>query len=162
MSFTSTRFGIEKAELAAAPQEEAEELALIYEARGIPKEDAQTMAQHIIGNSSSALDTLAREELSVDPSELGGSAWEAALTSFFLFSIGAVIPVIPHIFLSGLAAVIVSLVFSAIGLFVIGAAITLFTGRKVLYSGTRMVVFGLTAAAVTYGIGRLIGGNIGG
>jgi VIT1/CCC1 family predicted Fe2+/Mn2+ transporter len=156
------QIGIEKAELAVAPQEEAEELALIYEARGLPEDEAQSMAQHIISDSASALDTLAREELSVNPSELGGSAWEAALTSFFLFSIGAIIPVIPHIFLSGLTAVIVSLVFSAIGLFTIGAAITLFTGRKVIYSGTRMVLFGLAAAAVTYGIGRLIGGRIGG
>ena len=156
------QIGIEKAELAAAPQEEAEELALIYEARGLPKEDAQNMAQHIISDSASALDTLAREELSIDPSELGGSAWEAALTSFFLFSVGAIIPVIPHIFLSGLTAVIVSLILSAIGLFTIGAAITLFTGRTVLYSGFRMVLFGLTAAAVTFGIGRLIGGRISG
>ena len=156
------QIGIEKAELAAAPQEEAEELALIYEARGIPKDDAQSMAQHIISDSASALDTLAREELSIDPSELGGSAWEAALTSFFLFSVGAIIPVIPHIFLSGLTAVIVSLILSAIGLFTIGAAITLFTGRTVLYSGFRMVLFGLTAAAVTYGIGRLIGVRISG
>ncbi len=156
------QIGIEKAELAAAPQEEAEELALIYEARGVPKDDAQSMAQHIISDSASALDTLAREELSIDPSELGGSAWEAALTSFFLFSVGAIIPVIPHIFLSGLTAVIVSLILSAIGLFTIGAAITLFTGRTVLYSGLRMVLFGLTAAAVTYGIGRLIGGRISG
>jgi VIT1/CCC1 family predicted Fe2+/Mn2+ transporter len=154
------QIGIEKAELAAAPQEEAEELALIYEARGLPKEDAQNMAQHIIGDSASALETLVREELSIDPSELGGSAWEAALTSFFLFSAGAIIPVIPHIFLSGFTAVIVSLILSAIGLFVIGAGTTLFTGRKVLFSGTRMVLFGLAAAAVTYGIGRLIGGRI--
>ncbi len=156
------QIGIEKAELAAAPQEEAEELALIYEARGLPIAEAQSMAQHIISDSASALDTLAREELSIDPSELGGSAWEAALTSFFLFSVGAIIPVIPHIFLSGFTAVIVSLILSAIGLFTIGAAITLFTGRTVLYSGFRMVLFGLTAAAVTYGIGRLIGGRISG
>jgi VIT1/CCC1 family predicted Fe2+/Mn2+ transporter len=156
------QIGIEKAELAAAPQEEAEELALIYEARGLPKEEAQSMAQHIISDSASALETLAREELSVNPSELGGSAWEAALTSFFLFAIGAIIPVLPHVFLTGNNAVIVSMVFSAVGLFVIGAGITLFTGRKVIYSGARQVLFGLAAAAVTYGIGRLIGGNIGG
>jgi VIT1/CCC1 family predicted Fe2+/Mn2+ transporter len=154
------QIGIEKAELAAAPQEEAEELALIYEARGLPKEEAQSMAQHIISDSASALDTLAREELSIDPSELGGSAWEAALTSFFLFSAGAIIPVIPHIFLSGITAVIVSLILSAIGLFIIGAGTTLFTGRKVLFSGSRMVLFGLAAAAVTFGIGRLIGGRL--
>ncbi len=156
------QIGIEKAELAAAPEEEAEELALIYEARGVPKADAQRMAQHIISDPTSALETLAREELSVDPSELGGSAWEAALTSFFLFSVGAIIPVLAFTFLSGFPAIIVSMVLSAVGLFIVGAGITLFTGRSVLYSGTRQVLFGLIAAMVTFGIGKLIGGNLGG
>jgi VIT1/CCC1 family predicted Fe2+/Mn2+ transporter len=156
------QISIEKAELAAAPEEEAEELALIYEARGLPKDEAQRMAQHIISDPTSALETLAREELNVDPSELGGSAWEAALTSFFLFSIGAIMPVLPYVFLSGIQAVAVSMVFSAVGLFIIGAGITLFTGRGVFYSGTRQVLFGLAAAVVTFGIGRLIGGNLGG
>jgi VIT1/CCC1 family predicted Fe2+/Mn2+ transporter len=156
------QIGIEKAELAAAPQEEAEELALIYEARGLPKDEAQRMAQHIISDPGSALETLSREELNVNPSELGGSAWEAALTSFFLFSIGAIIPVLPYVFLSGMTAIIVSMIFSAVGLFIIGAGITLFTGRNVLYSGTRQVLFGLIAAMVTFGIGHLVGGNLGG
>jgi VIT1/CCC1 family predicted Fe2+/Mn2+ transporter len=156
------QINIEKAELAAAPQEEAEELALIYEARGLSREDAQRMAQHIISDPASALEVLSREELNVDPSELGGSAWEAALTSFFLFAIGAIIPVLPYIFLSGSTAVAVSMVFSAVGLFVIGAGITLFTGRNAIYSGTRQVLFGLVAAAVTFGIGRLIGSNLAG
>jgi VIT1/CCC1 family predicted Fe2+/Mn2+ transporter len=156
------QIGIEEAELASAPEEEAEELALIYEARGLPKDEAQRMAQHIISDPSSALETLAREELKVDPSELGGSAREAALTSFFLFSIGAIIPVIPYTFLSGITAVFVSMILSAVGLFIIGSGITLFTGRSVIYSGTRQVLFGLAAAAITFGIGRLIGGNLGG
>ncbi|MFZ2098316.1 MAG: VIT1/CCC1 transporter family protein [Anaerolineales bacterium] len=156
------QIGIEKAELAAAPEEEAEELALIYEARGLPKDEAQRMAQHIIADPTSALESLAREELNVNPSELGGSAWEAALTSFFLFSLGAIIPVLPHTFLTGLNAVAVSMIFSAIGLFIIGAGITLFTGKNVVSSGTRQVLFGLAAAGITFGIGRLIGGNLGG
>jgi VIT1/CCC1 family predicted Fe2+/Mn2+ transporter len=156
------QIGIEEAELASAPEEEAEELALIYEARGLPKEDAQRMAKHIISDPNSALESLAREELNVDPSELGGSAWEAALTSFFLFSIGAIIPIIPYIFLTGTAGIALSMAFSAIGLFVVGAAITLFTGRSVIYSGFRQVLFGMAAAGITYGIGRLIGTNIGG
>jgi VIT1/CCC1 family predicted Fe2+/Mn2+ transporter len=156
------QIGIEKAELIAAPEEEAEELALIYEARGLPKEEAQQMAQHIISDPDSALEALAREELNVDPSELGGSAWEAALTSFFLFSIGAIIPVIAFTFLTGITAVVVSMLFSAVGLFVVGAGITLFTGRNVIYSGARQVLFGLTAAIITFGIGRLIGGNLAG
>jgi VIT1/CCC1 family predicted Fe2+/Mn2+ transporter len=154
------QISIEKAELAAAPEEEAEELALIYEARGLPKDEAQRMAQHIISDPTSALETLAREELNVNPSELGGSAWEAALTSFFLFAIGAIIPVIPYVFLNGTTAVTVSMLSSGIGLFVIGAGITLFTGRNVMYSGIRQVLFGLAAAVVTFGIGRLIGVNL--
>jgi len=156
------QIGIEKAELASAPQEEAEELALIYEAPGLPEDEAQRMAQHIISDPASALETLAGEELNVNPSELGGSAWEAALTSFFLFSIGAILPVFPYIFLSGITAVIVSMVLSAVGLFIVGAGITLFTGRSVLFSGTRQVLFGLAAAAITFGIGRLIGVSLAG
>ena len=156
------QIGIEQAELIAAPEEEAEELALIYEARGLPKDEAQRMAQHIISDPTSAIEALAREELNVDPSELGGSAWEAALTSFFLFSIGAIIPVIAFTFLTGITAVILSMVLSAVGLFIVGAGITLFTGRSVAYSGVRQVLFGLAAAAITFGIGRLIGGNLAG
>jgi VIT1/CCC1 family predicted Fe2+/Mn2+ transporter len=156
------QIAIEEAELAAAPEEEAQELALIYEARGVPKEEAQSIAQHIISDPDSALETLVREELNVDPSELGGSAWQAALTSFVLFSVGAIIPIIPYTFLTGPTGIAVSMALSAIGLFVIGAAITLFTGRTVVYSGLRQVLFGMVAAVVTFGIGRLIGANLGG
>lgn len=156
------QISIEQNELANAPQEEAEELALIYEARGLPPAEARQLAQHVIETPESALETLSREELNVDPAELGGSAWEAAITSFLLFSIGAIIPVISFIFLSGFTAVIVSMVLSALGLFIIGSGITLFTGRSVWFSGTRQVLFGLAAAVATFGIGRLIGVNIGG
>ena len=156
------QISIEEAELTSAPEEEAEELALIYEARGLPRDEAERMARHIISDPASALETLAREELNVDPSELGGSAWEAALTSFFLFSIGAIMPVLPYIFLNGITAVAVSMLLSGVGLFVIGAGITLFTGRSVLYSGFRQVLFGILAAGVTFGIGRLIGVNLAG
>lgn len=152
----------EREEIESAPEEEAEELALIYESRGLKQVQARQLATQIISNRESALETLAREELGIDPQELGGSAWEAAITSFLLFAVGAVIPVIAFLFLGGMTAVIVSLALSALGLFVIGAFITLFTGRSVLYSGMRQVIFGLAAAAVTFGIGRLVGVNIGG
>jgi VIT1/CCC1 family predicted Fe2+/Mn2+ transporter len=153
---------IEKQELEANPEEEQEELALIYQSKGLPKERAEELARHIINSSDSALDTLSREELGIDPQELGGSAREAAITSFFLFSAGAIIPVLPFVFSNGTPAMMVSIAISALGLFLIGAAITLMTGRSVLYSGMRMVIFGLVAAALTYGIGRLIGVSIGG
>ena len=156
------QINIEREEIARAPEEEVEELSLIYQARGIGEEQAHDLAKQIMSDQENALETLAREELNVDPGELGGSAWEAAIASFVLFAMGAIAPVIPFVFLSGLTAVIVSAALSMVGLFVIGSAITLYTGRGVLFSGSRQVVFGLLAAAVTYAIGRLIGVSIGG
>ena len=156
----SHQITIEAAEIEAAPEEEANELALIYEARGLKKEQAQALASQILSNKDSALDTLAREELGIDPDELGGSAWVAAITSFVLFALGAIVPVLPFIFLTGMTAVILRIVFSMIGLFILGAIVTLFTGQTVLYSGFRMVLFGMIAAVVTFGIGRLIGVSI--
>lgn len=168
LSVTSSRelfhhqIKIETEEIEQAPEEEAEELTLIYEARGLSREHASMLASQILTDSKYAIETMAREELGVDPQELGGSAWEAALTSFVLFAIGAIVPVISFTFLGGLNAVIVSILLSTIGLFILGSVITLFTGRTVFYSGIRMVIFGLLAAAVTFGIGRLIGQSIGG
>lgn len=157
------QIGIEKEELEANPEEEIEELALIYQAKGLPEARARELSRSLLANQSTALDTLAREELGIDPNELGGSAWEAAFTSFILFAVGAVIPVIPFIFfMSGMSAVYASIGISALGLFGIGAAITLMTGRSVWYSGMRQVLFGLVAAGLTYGIGRLIGVSLGG
>jgi VIT1/CCC1 family predicted Fe2+/Mn2+ transporter len=156
------QISIERAEIAAAPEEEAEELALIYQSRGVPEDQARLLANRLMQDHESALETLAREELSVDPQELGGSAWEAALTSFFLFAMGAILPVIPFIFLDGVTAIAASVAFSMVGLFIIGAGITLFTGQSVLFSGARQMAFGLVAAGVTFLIGRLIGVNLGG
>lgn len=153
---------IEAQELAEVPDEEETELALIYQAKGIPQAQARELAARLIANEGSALDTLAREELGVDPEELGGSAWEAAATSFGLFAIGAFLPVLPFIILSGASAIITSLIVSAVGLFVIGAGITLLTGRSVLFSGMRQVLVGLAAAGLTYGVGRLIGVSLAG
>lgn len=153
---------IERDELAAAPEEEKAELALIYQAKGVAADTALQMAERLLADEASALDTLAREELSIDPAELGGSAWEAAITSFVLFAIGAIIPVFPYLFWTGTTGIVVSAAVSAVGLFVIGAAITLMTGRSVWYSGMRQVLFGMAAAAVTFGVGRLIGVNVAG
>ncbi len=144
------------------PQEELEELTLIYQARGIDEAQARQIAEQIFSDENNALDVLAREELAIDPAELGGSAWEAAITSFLLFAIGAIIPVVPFFFLNGMAAIILSLFVSMIGLFIIGSGITLFTGRSILFSGSRQMVFGLAAAAITYAIGWLIGVNVAG
>ena len=153
---------IEKEELEANPEEEVEELSLIYQAKGLSEARANELAHSLLANKATALDTLVREELGIDPKELGGSAWEAAITSFVLFAVGAIIPVIPFFFTSGMTAVYASLAISGLGLFGIGAAITLMTGRSVWYSGMRQVIFGLVAAGLTFGIGRLIGVSLGG
>jgi vacuolar iron transporter family protein len=158
----SHQIDIETKEVAAHPEEEAEELALIYQARGVEKEQAEQISRKIMQDPSSAVETLVREELAIDQEQLGGSAWEAAITSFLLFALGAIIPISPFIFLHGLLAVLISIALSIVGLFTIGAGITLFTGRSVFVSGSRMVIFGMIAAALTFGIGRLIGGNVGG
>lgn len=156
------QIAVEKQEIAEVPDEEAEELSLIYQSKGLPEDEAKRLANRLIHNQANALDTLSREELGIDPDELGGSAWAAAFTSFGLFALGAIIPVAPFFFLVGMSAVLTSLVVSGLGLFIIGAAITLLTGRNVLFSGLRQVGFGLIAAAITFGIGRLIGVAIGG
>jgi VIT1/CCC1 family predicted Fe2+/Mn2+ transporter len=147
----------EASELEASPEEEAKELALIYQARGMDEKEAEAMAQQIITSPETALDVMAREELGIDPAELGGSPWVAAFTSFVLFALGAAIPVIPFLVADGQSAVVASLVLSALGLFGLGAGVTLFTGQPVLRSGLRQVLFGIAAAGATYGIGRLIG-----
>ena len=156
------QINIEAMEIATAPEEEQEELALIYQAKGLTSEAAHDLAARIMADSSTTLDTLAREELGVDPEELGGSAWEASVTSFLLFAVGAIIPLSPFMFLTGSSAIFVSLAMSGAAMFLIGAMITLLTGRNALFAGFRQIVFGLAAAGVTFGIGKLIGANIGG
>lgn len=151
---------LEMEELETNPESEKKELALIYIAKGIPEPQAFAMADEIMKDKTLAHAVLVKEELGIDTEELKGSAIEAALYSFFLFAIGAVIPVVPFFFASGLSAVMLSVSFSAFGLFMIGAAITLFTGRNVWYSGLRQILFGLAAAALTYGIGKVIGVTI--
>ena len=155
--FYQQQIATEAAELAEFPEEEKQELALIYQAKGLTERQAKVLAERIISDKDTALDTLAREELGIDPNELGGSAWVAAGTSFLLFAAGAIIPVIPFFALSGIAAVATSLGLSAAAMFAIGAGTTLFTGRGVLFSGLRQLAVGMAAAGVTYGVGRLIG-----
>jgi VIT1/CCC1 family predicted Fe2+/Mn2+ transporter len=151
------QIGEEREELEEVPEEEQQELALIYQAKGLPAEQAERLAERLIADRATALDTLAREELGIDPEELGGSPMQAAGASFALFCVGAVPPVLPFAFFGGLTGVGISLALSGVVLFGIGAAITLLTGRSALFSGTRQLVIGFAAAGVTYGIGALIG-----
>lgn len=157
-----SQIAAEAEELAVMPEEEQEELALIYQAKGLGAEEARKLAARLIGDKPSALDTLVREELGIDPHELGGSPWTAAGASFVLFALGAIFPVLPFFFVSGAPGVLVSLALSAAAMFAIGAGTTLFTGRGALFSGARQLGIGLAAAAVTFGLGRLIGVSISG
>lgn len=147
----------ERIELEQMPEEEKEELVLIYQAKGLPAEQAQALAERLIANHSTALDTLAREELGIDPDDLGGSPWTAALSSSALFAFGAIFPVLPFFLLDGDAAIVGGVVLSGFALFLIGAGTTFFTGRGLWFSGLRQLAIGYAAAALTYGIGRLIG-----
>ncbi len=147
----------EREEIVAMPEAEAQELALIYEAKGMPREEAERSARAVMEDPDAFLDTKVREELGIDPEELGGSAWEAAIASFFLFAVGAIVPVVPFFFLTGGAAVIWSLGFAGVGLFALGAATALVTGTAVLRTGVRSLLLGLAAAGATYGVGSLLG-----
>lgn len=147
----------ERDEILTMPEAEAEELALIYEAKGMSREEAERAAKDVMTDPDAFLDTKVREELGIDPDELGGSAWQAAIASFFLFAVGAIIPVIPLFFLDGLAAVFTSAGAAALGLFGLGATTALVTGTGVLGTGVRSLLLGLAAAAATYGIGSLLG-----
>lgn len=152
---------VERQELQDVPQEEQEELTLIYQAKGLQEQEAQDLAKRLLSDKDTALDTLAREELGIDPDELGGSAWQAAITSFLLFAAGAVIPAAPFAFGGGLGIVAISLALSIVGLFIIGAGITLTTGVPLFKAAGRQVLFGLAAAGITFGLGRLVGGRLG-
>jgi VIT1/CCC1 family predicted Fe2+/Mn2+ transporter len=153
---------VEREELLTVPDEEEEELALIYQHKGLPEAQARQMAKTLVnGEINRAVDTLAREELGIDPDELGGSAWVAALTSFFLFGFGALVPILPFFVAEGVTAVVASIVISAAALFLVGAAITVVTGASAVKTGGRQVLLGLFAAAVTYGLGALVGRAVG-
>ena len=156
------QMALEMEELEVNPAGGEKEIALIYMSKGIPEIQARQMATEIMKDKSKAHEILVKEELGINSEELKGSAMEAAITSFLLFGVGAIIPVFPFFFLSGSNAVILSAAVSAVGLFIIGSAITLFTGKSIWYSGMRQVIFGLGAAAITYAIGSLIGVQIAG
>jgi VIT1/CCC1 family predicted Fe2+/Mn2+ transporter len=150
------QIGLEREELAEYPEQEAEELALIYEAKGLSEGEAKALADKLIHDPEKALDTLSREELGLDPNSLG-SSWGAAGFSFVSFAFGAVIPLLPFLVSYGPTALYRSIGLTALCLFGVGAVLTLFTGRNALLGGLRMLAIGSAAGAVTYGIGRLLG-----
>ncbi len=155
------QIALEADELKEYPEAEAEELALIYEARGLPLDEARRMAHTLISNPENALDALAREELGLNPQELG-SPYGAAVFSFVSFAIGALVPLLPFFVGAKLpSAAWIGASLAASGLFGTGAAMSLFTGRRALRSGLRMLLIGGGAGALTFAIGQLIGGRLG-
>lgn len=155
------QIAMEKQELEMSPKEEEEELALIYQAKGIPESDARMMARRIVENPRTAIDTLAREELGLDPSQLG-SPWVAAGSSFGAFIVGAIIPVIPYMITHGETAFWASAILSCLALFGVGALLSIFSARGALFSGARMLGIGLFASAITYLVGWLLGVSVAG
>jgi VIT1/CCC1 family predicted Fe2+/Mn2+ transporter len=151
-----SQIGLERDELAEYPKEEAAELALIYTARGVPEQEAHSLAERMIADPARALDTLAREELGLNPDELG-SPVGAAVFSFVSFAIGASIPLAPFLFLVGSPALLLATGLAALSLFSVGATLSLFTGTRAMWGGLRMLALGGAAGAATFGIGRLLG-----
>lgn len=147
---------LEREELAEYPQEEVAELTLIYTAKGLPQAEAERLANRLLEDPDQALDTLAREELGLNPEELG-SPWAAAIASFLAFSVGAFIPLLPYLLLSGDMALLGTLAATGLALFGVGSTISLFTGRQAWYGGLRMLLIGGLAGAATWSIGRSLG-----
>jgi vacuolar iron transporter family protein len=155
-----TQIAREAEELEQTPAAEQHELALILQAKGLPQEDAQRAAAQIMKDKPGALDTLVREELGIDPAELGGNPWSAAAMSFALFSAGAVFPVAPFFWLRGHWAIGASALASGLVLCVVGMLTSLFNGRGPWYSAFRQLIFGSLAAGVTYGVGVALGTSL--
>jgi VIT1/CCC1 family predicted Fe2+/Mn2+ transporter len=152
---------LEATELREDPEGEAEELALIYRAKGLDTEEAKRAAAAIMADRGIALDTMAREELGLDPDELG-SPWSAAISSLFAFALGAIVVVLPFLFGSGEAALIVAIVLAGAALFGVGAVIGLLNGRNAFRSGGRQLLIGGAAALLVFGIGHMLGASAGG
>jgi len=153
------QIAIEREEMRVMPDVEQAELAQIYRAKGLPAADAERIAANLMADPEVALDTKVREELGLDPQELG-SSWGAAWSSFISFAVGAVVPLVPFLVTAGLPALLAALGLSFAALFLVGALVSFVTGRGLLFSGLRQVAIGAIAAAVTYGVGSVIGANV--
>jgi vacuolar iron transporter family protein len=147
---------LEDTELADKPEEERAELVLLYRAKGLDRADAERLADRIMANAEVALDTLAREELGLDPDQLG-SPWSAALSSLLAFALGAFVVVLPYLFGGGTTTLLVAIGLAVLALSAVGAGLGILNGRSALRSGLRQVLSGSLAAAVTFGVGHLIG-----
>jgi VIT1/CCC1 family predicted Fe2+/Mn2+ transporter len=147
---------LESEELRDDPEAELEELALIYRAKGVDAEESERIATTIMKDRDAALNTMAREELGLDPDELG-SPWSAAISSLLAFTLGAIVVVLPYVFGSGRAALVVAIGSACLALAVVGAAIGVINGRGALRSGLRQLLVGGGAASLVFAIGHLAG-----
>lgn len=155
------QMALEREELAEYPQEEAEELALIYQARGVDLEQARAVSRSLLARPEQALDVLAREELGLNPDDLG-SPWRAAGASFVTFAVGATLPLTPFLVrLTGARAIVAAAIVTAAALFAVGLGLSLFTGRDALRSALRMVLIGGGAGTFSFLVGRALGVVIG-
>ena len=136
-------------------------MAALYRAKGFLDDEARAIAHRLFENPERALDQLIREELGLDPDELG-SPFGAAFGSFIAFAFGAFVPVAPYIVGSGVGAFVAAIGLSLTALFAVGAGVSLLTGRGVLFSGARQVGIGAAAAIVTFAVGTAIGVSVSG
>jgi VIT1/CCC1 family predicted Fe2+/Mn2+ transporter len=153
------QIALEKAEMAVFPEEEIEELTMIYESKGLSRIQAASLAAKIVGDPVHGLDTLAREELGIDPEGLA-SPVAAALASFGAFAIGALIPLVPYLVIRSSSALSTTVAVTEAGLLGVGAVMSLFTGRSMIWSALRMALIGSAAAAITFVIGHFLGVSI--
>ncbi len=147
---------IEAAEIERRPEGESTELARIYESRGVPREIAEQFAAHMMVDPKVALATHAKEELGIDPDSMG-SPWQAAISSFFAFAVGAFLPLLPWFFTTGVSGIETSIVIAIFASIIIGGGLAWATGRSYLRTVTRQVILSAIAAGITFGVGRLIG-----
>ena len=150
---------IERAKLEGCPEAEEEELVLIYRAKGIEESQAKIIASALMADPNQALDTMVREELGLNPQDLG-SPWLAAISSLLAFALGALIPIIPILFSSGNISIVFSAIFSSTALFIVGGIVSVASGRNTFLGATRMLLAGTLAATFTYGVGYLLGISI--
>ena len=156
---------MEASELRDKPEEEQKELELIYRAKGVDRETAANLAAQIMSDPKTALDTLAREELGLDPDELG-SPVKVAISSFIAFAIGASVVVIPYLFFMGegastTAPLVIAVVLAVTSMLIVGGIVGRLSGRGVVFSAMRQLMWGAGAAIVTYAVGSLVGITVG-
>ena len=150
------QLAVESALLDACPAGERQELVELFQKKGLRPREAARIADRMLPNKDATLETMAREEWGIDPHHLGGSAWAAALYSFLLFSLGAIVPVLPFVFASGHVAIGASLALGGAAMFGMGAFTTRLTGRNGWWAGLRQLLFGFIAAGLTFVLGHLL------